>query len=669
MNIDNLITGGSSAPKRRAKSKQTGASSTIATRKRPRNETKTTEDDLLALTLGSSSSGIRDAEQYEESVIRDAELSSTPRLMKTNETFGFPSLEGLVPSRSVHADLGNVRNVLNKLRKGSQKSARLLTNTKDCLKEQMLLALMQSASGDFEMGVFPQQEAKQEWKRRKLHRSKNHDQVIDPHTNNIVGKSKRQHRSNDAQSDNGLVVVDDDDDESPEGRLEGIKKGTQKKSVRFSSDVKDPNKPKSLLSKKVLKLKPQRRRRVTIQERRRQEGGVGNEEIEADDENEGEITRDEIVKHLKQLRIEREKRRKKRKQAWRDDNNDSASEEEFEFTGNEEEKVETESQPTTVDTIVPDTARSATHISSVCPPVEQTTHETTAIVCPLCGEEIPVPERMRVKTEEGEDPINDDERAKDGILAQHMSLCQTQRRSGRRKRGDNPSILAAPRGLPIQSKRRVSRPNYAEIDEEHEFDLAGSANRDTEGRASQSDEENICGDNDTTDEYRAIGGIEDEEEEEFLENDITMDEDDKEIATGKPTRTKPKSRRSSRAKSTNKTNSAPKAYSRPLPLDDWYEEDYEDRVDEWIDHGLEKMPVMNERDVNEIPPGEEEYDGGLIVPAWINDRLFPYQRTGLQWMWELHRQQSGGILGDEMVCGMEFSLRGFNFPFCVRAIL
>ena len=51
----------------------------------------------------------------------------------------------------------------------------------------------------------------------------------------------------------------------------------------------------------------------------------------------------------------------------------------------------------------------------------------------------------------------------------------------------------------------------------------------------------------------------------------------------------------------------------------------------------------------ETPPGEEEYDGGLVVPAWINDRLFPYQRTGLQWMWELHRQQAGGIIGDEMV--------------------
>ena len=42
---------------------------------------------------------------------------------------------------------------------------------------------------------------------------------------------------------------------------------------------------------------------------------------------------------------------------------------------------------------------------------------------------------------------------------------------------------------------------------------------------------------------------------------------------------------------------------------------------------LESMKDMKERDTNEALPGEEEYDGGLIIPAWINDRLFQYQRT------------------------------------------
>jgi hypothetical protein len=39
---------------------------------------------------------------------------------------------------------------------------------------------------------------------------------------------------------------------------------------------------------------------------------------------------------------------------------------------------------------------------------------------------------------------------------------------------------------------------------------------------------------------------------------------------------------------------------------------------------------------------------GLRVPTHILDRLFPYQRRGVSWMWGLHRQGTGGILADEM---------------------
>jgi hypothetical protein len=76
-------------------------------------------------------------------------------------------------------------------------------------------------------------------------------------------------------------------------------------------------------------------------------------------------------------------------------------------------------------------------------------------------------------------------------------------------------------------------------------------------------------------------------------------------------------------------------------IDEW---GYEDRVDEWIERGLGRMRVMRERDDAEVPPGAREYGDGLLVPAWINDRLFGYQRDGLTWMWELHQQLVGGIL-------------------------
>lgn len=84
-------------------------------------------------------------------------------------------------------------------------------------------------------------------------------------------------------------------------------------------------------------------------------------------------------------------------------------------------------------------------------------------------------------------------------------------------------------------------------------------------------------------------------------------------------------------------------------LDDLDEVDYDDRVEGWVEKGLDLMKVMKERDESETPPGAEDFEGGLHIPQWMNDRLFPYQRKCLQWMWNLHREGAGGIVGDEMV--------------------
>ena len=46
-----------------------------------------------------------------------------------------------------------------------------------------------------------------------------------------------------------------------------------------------------------------------------------------------------------------------------------------------------------------------------------------------------------------------------------------------------------------------------------------------------------------------------------------------------------------------------------------------------------------------------ELPNGLKVPGDITHHLFPYQKTGVQWLWELHQQQVGGIVGDEMGLG------------------
>jgi len=98
----------------------------------------------------------------------------------------------------------------------------------------------------------------------------------------------------------------------------------------------------------------------------------------------------------------------------------------------------------------------------------------------------------------------------------------------------------------------------------------------------------------------------------------------------------------------NKKNDNPKqaatTRSTAVAVDDIDELDYEDRVDDWIETGLSRMKAMKERDDSEAPPGAEEYEGGLLVPEWMNNRLFSYQREGLKWMWELHQQLVGGVV-------------------------
>ena len=97
----------------------------------------------------------------------------------------------------------------------------------------------------------------------------------------------------------------------------------------------------------------------------------------------------------------------------------------------------------------------------------------------------------------------------------------------------------------------------------------------------------------------------------------------------------------------------------PTSIDDMDEFDYEDRTDYWSKYGLKQMNIMAEQDSTEIPPGAEIYDGGFEIPSWVNNRLFPYQRIGVRWMWELHCQGAGGVVGDEMGLGKTVQVCSF----------
>lgn len=45
------------------------------------------------------------------------------------------------------------------------------------------------------------------------------------------------------------------------------------------------------------------------------------------------------------------------------------------------------------------------------------------------------------------------------------------------------------------------------------------------------------------------------------------------------------------------------------------------------------------------------FEGGFRIPGDIYPALFDYQKTGVQWLWELYSQNVGGIIGDEMGLG------------------
>lgn len=98
-------------------------------------------------------------------------------------------------------------------------------------------------------------------------------------------------------------------------------------------------------------------------------------------------------------------------------------------------------------------------------------------------------------------------------------------------------------------------------------------------------------------------------------------------------------------------------------VDDGNERLYQKRLQDWITRrsaarrraqGDENADEEDERGEWLKPHPSEpdmELPSGLKVPGDISRFLFSYQRTGVQWLWELHQQEVGGIIGDEMGLG------------------
>ncbi|KAI9709692.1 MAG: hypothetical protein M1820_003094 [Bogoriella megaspora] len=56
---------------------------------------------------------------------------------------------------------------------------------------------------------------------------------------------------------------------------------------------------------------------------------------------------------------------------------------------------------------------------------------------------------------------------------------------------------------------------------------------------------------------------------------------------------------------------------------------------------------------------DAEMEGDFRIPGDIYPSLFDYQKTGVQWLWELYSQQVGGIIGDEMGLGKTIQVISF----------
>ncbi|XP_044493848.1 protein CHROMATIN REMODELING 8-like [Mangifera indica] len=72
--------------------------------------------------------------------------------------------------------------------------------------------------------------------------------------------------------------------------------------------------------------------------------------------------------------------------------------------------------------------------------------------------------------------------------------------------------------------------------------------------------------------------------------------------------------------------------------------------------------VEKQEDVEDTDDSEPAFvtlEGGLKIPEYIFSNLFDYQKVGVQWLWELHCQRAGGIIGDEMGLGKTVQVLSF----------
>ncbi|NXL49342.1 ERCC6 protein, partial [Podilymbus podiceps] len=91
--------------------------------------------------------------------------------------------------------------------------------------------------------------------------------------------------------------------------------------------------------------------------------------------------------------------------------------------------------------------------------------------------------------------------------------------------------------------------------------------------------------------------------------------------------------------------------------DDGDVDSYKQRVRRWQKERLKDKEHQTAEELSE--ESDTEFEEGFKVPGFLFKKLFKYQQTGVRWLWELHCQQAGGILGDEMGLGKTIQIIAF----------
>uniref|UniRef100_A0A8C0AQB2 DNA excision repair protein ERCC-6 n=1 Tax=Buteo japonicus TaxID=224669 RepID=A0A8C0AQB2_9AVES len=91
--------------------------------------------------------------------------------------------------------------------------------------------------------------------------------------------------------------------------------------------------------------------------------------------------------------------------------------------------------------------------------------------------------------------------------------------------------------------------------------------------------------------------------------------------------------------------------------DDGDEDYYKQRLRRWQKERLKDKECHTAEELSE--ESDAEFEEGFKIPGFLFKKLFKYQQTGVRWLWELHCQQAGGILGDEMGLGKTIQIIAF----------